>query len=136
MICYHRNMSNRDAALEVGLAGIYSQSHLQEDLDYLREKHPDKTEEELLQLHEQEPTCKHSFFGREGNLRVISEFMAGEPQRYWSILSAGCGNGPEPFEIALRLEAQGVKRFNISGFDTSPRAIEQAQSGHIEYLAD
>lgn len=78
-----------------------------------------------------------TFFNESSNLRETLELAydrAGEPDQL-HVYSVGCGNGTEPVGTAAifnHLPMSMVGNLMLLGFDTNPKAIEEARKG--EYL--
>ena len=117
---------------EQGMAGALKEVYgtkAEEHLTDLRKQHPKYTEEQLLRAFEQGPTCNYSFFLREQNIRGLSQMMSKETAQNWRVLDVGCGDGPEPYELAMRLVKEKKENFKIDGIDVSETAISKAREG-------
>jgi chemotaxis methyl-accepting protein methylase len=57
-------------------------------------------------------------------------------QRDWKILDVGCGRGPEPYELGMRIVKNGGENFSIDAFDVSDKAIEEAKKGRFVHYCD
>jgi len=92
--------------------------------------------EALLMQFQEDPTSTQSSWGREANIRIfVDEVLANEHISEPRILSAACGNGAEPWELALRLRKNEYP-FSIDAFDVSPVVLEQAQLGIVQDIPD
>lgn len=127
---------NREGVIVSALEDIYGDD-VSEAWEYLREKHPDLSSEELVRKWQSDPTCDCSSFERESNIRVLAKEVLGkETNRNWRILCVGCGSGPEPYELTMRLLESGHRRFTVEGIDVSDEAIERAKKGEIVHDED
>ncbi|MEI7989616.1 MAG: CheR family methyltransferase [Chloroflexota bacterium] len=110
------------------LQGIYGR-YTKDDWARLVDEYPDASQEEIVKRLEGEPTCDFSFFLREQNIRAIPMILESEKYKDLHILSVGCGSGPEPFEMAMRLQTSGFLKFFITGLDAKQKSITDANSG-------
>ena len=117
-------MDENSGDLISGLEQVYG-SRVREGWADLKKEFPNLSDKELLEIWESDPTCNNSFFCRESNLRLLVEevIQQNETPR---ILCVGCSDGPEPYELALRLQRQG-QSYSIDGIDSSKKAIEEAK---------
>lgn len=98
----------------------------------LKIRFPDFSSDQLAQQFKTEPTSEQSHWGREGNVRATARYISRRRGRFWRVLSAGCGHGPEPYELALEAVRLGSHNFHIDAVDVSPKAIEEAKTGRLE----
>lgn len=91
--------------------------------------------EDLVESFQLDPTCQSSYWAREANLRIfVEELIDREKITNPKILSAACGSGAEPLELALRLAHKGVS-FHIDAFDVSTSVISRAKEGIIHEIS-
>ena len=123
-------MSDRQAehSLPDALKEIYG-GRAEEDWESFRKKHKALSQEQLLREFEQYPSCNYSFFLREANIRGLASEISKKQGNNWNVLSVGCGYGPEPYELAMRLVKGGKTEFKIDAIDVSPATIKKAQEG-------
>jgi chemotaxis methyl-accepting protein methylase len=111
-----------------GLEEVYGNNEVDERLKGLKERNPKFDDEQLLKAFEADPTCNYSFIGREANIRGLALHLSKDQSRKWQILDVGCGHGPEPYELAMRMAKEGGQ-FAIDAFDTSEQSIKRAKEG-------
>ncbi|MFC1616514.1 CheR family methyltransferase [Patescibacteria group bacterium] len=108
-------------------------------LDLLRawkKETPDISNGELCKRMNEFGTCENSSFFRDPNISVIPEILAGDGiEGIRKILMVGCGDGPEPYQLAMELRTQGIP-FNITGIDKNPISISDVQSGKFDCSID
>lgn len=91
--------------------------------------------EAFVESFQRDPTCQSSYWAREANLRIfVEELVDREKLTNPKILSAACGSGAEPLELALRLADKGVS-FKIDAFDVSISVISRAKEGIIHEIS-
>lgn len=114
------------------LKDIYgNDAQTEENWEHLKKENSGLSHKELVEKWQSDPTCAYSFWGREPNIRVLAEILGEEKDKSWRILCLGCGSGPEPYELTMRLLSFEHCNFTVEGIDVSGNAIEKAKRGII-----
>ncbi len=95
--------------------------------------HPTLGFDQVVDVYKKEPTSTQSSFCREPNVRALAWLIGQDKSKDWRILSAGCGKGPEPYELAMHLALNGSSNFKIDGFDVSEDVVKDAKKGAFPY---
>jgi chemotaxis methyl-accepting protein methylase len=80
-------------------------------------------------------TVQHSAFFRDPAQFTALETLVRKPRRSRQVWSAGCGNGQEPYSLAMALDESGLTDWHVVATDVSFHALartESAQYSEVE----
>lgn len=113
------------------LSEIYGE-RIRDVIRDIEDEEPGISPEAIVRQIEVANTCPNSAFFREPNIDVLArDVMSGDKSKKWKNLCVGCGYGPEPYQLGMRLMENGVD-FQIDGIDINSEVVEMAKSGTSE----